>query len=127
MVTIPVSTASGKSLIVYKPGITTRSVLGSGGRYSFNSKVDRVVCERKGLTVSKAWRLEQKMLRVMPHCPWAKTLKTELDWFNGSYEVDEPIVDSSDVKNLGTTEWRSWTYGDNELCKAVDMALTLTS
>lgn len=126
VVTIPVSTASGESWIVYKPGITTKSVLGPRGRYSLNSKVDRVVCERKGLTVSDAWSLEQKMLRVMPHCPWAKTFQSELDWLNGIYEVDHPLVEASDVKRLGMTEWRSWRHGDNELCKAVDLALGLT-
>ena len=128
VVAINVVMASGAKEVIYKPGITSKGVVvGSGGRYAKNSKVERVVCERSGLTAMQAWTVEQKMLRIMHQCPWSDSFQLRLDWLNGCYEVDNPIVTAADVRRLGLSEWRQWTLGDQDLNDLVDIVISHSS
>jgi len=66
---VPLS--SGTDFMVFKPGITSRPVVGSGGRYS--AKFGPEVVYQKTLTPLQAWSAEQKLLMTLP--------KTPCDWF----------------------------------------------
>jgi hypothetical protein len=125
IVEIEVITASGATVRVYKPGITTQKRI-IGDRFPVNGKVKRVVVERTNLYRNQAWQVEQKMLRIMAECPWSKNFQAELDWRNGCYDIDEPILSQRDCSRLGPTEWRTWRLNDDDLQKTVNLVISNT-
>lgn len=75
IIKFPVECSNGSTIDIFKPGITSRKVVGASGRYSrtFNPEV---VYERL-LTPVKAWMVEQKLLQVMPANPFDRSFE---DW-----------------------------------------------
>ena len=99
IIKFPVPLSLGSDFMVFKPGITSRPIVGTGGRYS--AKFGPEVVYQKMLTPPQAWAAEQKLLMALPKtpCDW---LFEDWIWYWTTYEdMLDALPDSQSQVTIG--------------------------